>query len=117
VVEWVKEVERDSWASFKTRRSTARAKQLLASSAACVVARAAATRRGGARRGPARVGQAVGAGAGGHVAWRGVARGQLGLGKLLVKAAGSRARAEQGGTGGRRRRTGLEFSKNAGTPL
>jgi hypothetical protein len=30
MVEGVKEVERDSWASFKTRRSTTRAKQLLA---------------------------------------------------------------------------------------
>jgi hypothetical protein len=51
------------------------------------------------------------------VARRGAARGQLGLRKRPVKAAGSRARAEQGGAGGRRRRTGLEFSKNAGTSL
>jgi hypothetical protein len=73
---------------------------------------------GGARRGPARVGQAVGAGAGGHVARRGAARGQLGLGKWPAKAAGPRVRAEPGGgTRGRRRRTGLEFSKNAGTPM
>jgi hypothetical protein len=58
MVEWVKEVERDSWASLKTRRSTARAKQLLASPAACVAARAAAAvRRGGAGRGPARSGE------------------------------------------------------------
>jgi hypothetical protein len=97
VVEWVKEVERDSWASFKTRRNTAHAKQLLASPTACVAARAVAARRGGARRGPARVGQAVGAGAGGHVARRGAARGQLGLRKWLAKAVGSRAREEQGG--------------------
>jgi hypothetical protein len=48
MVEWVKEVERDSWASFKTRRSTAHAKQLLASPAA---------RRGGAGRGTARGGE------------------------------------------------------------
>jgi hypothetical protein len=54
MVEWVKELERDSWASFKTRISIARAKQLLASPAACVAARAAAARRGGAGRGPAR---------------------------------------------------------------
>jgi hypothetical protein len=40
--EWVKEVERNSWASSKTRGGTARAKQLLASSAARVAARAAA---------------------------------------------------------------------------
>jgi hypothetical protein len=52
--EWVKEVERDSWASFKTRRSTVRVKQLLASRRACVAARAAAARRGGVGRGPAR---------------------------------------------------------------
>jgi hypothetical protein len=96
-VKWVKEVKRDSWASFKPRRSTARVKQLLASPAACVAARAAAARRGGEGRGPARVGQAVGAGAGGHVARRGAARGQLGLGKWPAKAAGSRARAEQEG--------------------
>jgi hypothetical protein len=55
VVEWVKEVERDACASFKTRRSTARMKQQLASPAACVVARAAVSRCG-ARTGPARVG-------------------------------------------------------------
>jgi hypothetical protein len=101
MVERVKEVERDSWASFKTRRSTAHVKQLLASLAACVAARAAAAQRGGVRRGPARVGQAVGAGAGGNVARRGAARGQLGLGKRPAKAVGSRARAEQGGTRGR----------------
>jgi hypothetical protein len=48
MVEWVKEVERDSWASFKTRRSTVHVKQLLGSPAACVEARAAAARCGGA---------------------------------------------------------------------
>jgi hypothetical protein len=98
MVEWVKEVEWDSWASFKTRRSTARAKALLASPAACVAARAAAARRGGARRGPTRVGQAVGAGAGGHVAQRGAARGQLGLGKrpgLFQKCRDSAVKTKQ----------------------
>jgi hypothetical protein len=53
-----------------------------------------ATWRGGEK--PAEAGQAVGAGAGGHVVWRGAARGQLGLGKRPAKAAGSWARAEQG---------------------
>jgi hypothetical protein len=53
-----------------------------------------ATWRGGER--PPKAGQAVGTGAGGHVAQRGAARGQLGLGKWPAKAAGSRARAEQG---------------------
>jgi hypothetical protein len=48
------------------------------------------------REKPAEAGQAVGKGAGGHVAWRGAALGQLGLGKRPAKAAGSRARAEQG---------------------
>jgi hypothetical protein len=33
------------------------------------------------------------------------------------KVVGSRARGRAGGTGGRRKRTGLEFLKNAGTPL
>jgi hypothetical protein len=50
--------------------------------------------RGGEK--PPEAGQAVGAGAGGHMARRGAARGQLGLGKWPVKTAGSRARAEQG---------------------
>jgi hypothetical protein len=50
--------------------------------------------RGGGK--PAEVGQAVGAGAGGHVARRGESWGQLGLGKRPAKAAGSRARAEKG---------------------
>jgi hypothetical protein len=53
-----------------------------------------ATWRGGEK--PPEAGQAVGAGAGGHVAWRGAAWGQLGLRKWPVKAAGSRAQAEQG---------------------
>jgi hypothetical protein len=56
VVECVKEVERDSWASFKAKRSMAQVEQLLASSAARVAARATAARRGGAGRGPARGG-------------------------------------------------------------
>jgi hypothetical protein len=43
--------------------------------------------------------------------------GQLGLEKWPAKAAGSRAQGRVGGTRGRRRRTGLEFSKNAGTPM
>jgi hypothetical protein len=55
--EWVKEIKRNSWASFKDRGSTAHTKQLLASSAARVAARAAATRRGGAGRGPAEAGK------------------------------------------------------------
>jgi hypothetical protein len=75
----------------------------------------AARWRGGEK--PAEAGQAVGEGVGGHVARRGAARGQLGLGKWPAKAAGSQARAEQG--------EGLEVEardlsaifKNAGTPL
>jgi hypothetical protein len=74
-----------------------------------------ATWRGEERAGAGRVSGERGAG--GHVALRRAARGQLGLGKRLAKAAVSRARGRAGGTGGRRRRTGLEFSKNAGTPL
>jgi hypothetical protein len=92
----VKEVERDSWASFKTRRSTARVKQLLAS-------RRRAWRLGRRRRrdvegrGEASGGRA----SGGRGRWRargaeGSYAGQLGLGKRPAKAAGSRARAEQG---------------------
>jgi hypothetical protein len=53
-----------------------------------------ATWRGGEKPPEAR--QAVGEGAGGHVARRGAARGQLGLGKRPAMAAGSRAWAEQG---------------------
>jgi hypothetical protein len=41
-VECVKEVERDSWASFKAKRSTAQVEQRLASLATRVAARAAA---------------------------------------------------------------------------
>jgi hypothetical protein len=47
------------------------------------------------REKPAEAGQAVGVGAGGHVARKEAARGQLWLGKWPVKAAGSRAWAEQ----------------------
>jgi hypothetical protein len=47
--------------------------------------------------------EAVGAGAGGHVARSRAARGQLGLGKRPVRAAGSaQRRTERGGAGGRR---------------
>jgi hypothetical protein len=56
-VECVKEVARDSWASFEAKGSTAQVEQLLASSAARVAARAMAARRGGARRGPAQGGE------------------------------------------------------------
>jgi hypothetical protein len=55
-VECVKEVERDSWVSFKAKRSTVQVEQLLASSTAHVAARAMAVRRGGAGRGPTRGG-------------------------------------------------------------
>jgi hypothetical protein len=75
VVELVKEVERDSWASFKTRKSIMHAKQLPTSPAACVAARAAAARRGGTGRGPARGGERRGAALEGHVARRRAARG------------------------------------------
>jgi hypothetical protein len=120
VVEWVKEVERDSWASFKTRRNTARAKQLRASSAACVAARAVAARRGGAGRGPARCGGRRARALEGT--WRGEERrGAVGAREMAGEGGvvtASRARVEQGGgTGGRRRRTGLDFSKNVGAPL
>jgi hypothetical protein len=80
VVEWVKEVERDSWASFKTRKSTAHTKQLLASPAACVPAWAAAARRGGAGRGPARGGE--------RRAWRGTWRGEERRGAAVARENG-----------------------------
>jgi hypothetical protein len=56
-VECVNIVERDSSTSFKAKRSTAQVEQLMASSAARVVAWAMAARRGGAGRGPARGGE------------------------------------------------------------
>jgi hypothetical protein len=74
-----------------------------------------ATWRGRERASAGRV--SGGRGAGGHVARRRAARGSWGSGKWPAKAAGSRARGRAGGTGGRQRRTSLEFSKNAGTPL
>jgi hypothetical protein len=81
----------------------------------CVAARAAVARRGGARRGPARGGErrlgcwdgAEGSGAGQQV-----------LGTWPARAAGSgREKNRERGTGGRRRRTWLQFVKSAGTPL
>jgi hypothetical protein len=89
VVKWVKEVKRDSWASFKTRKSIAHAKQLLASPAACVAARAAAARRGGAGRGPARGGEWWARARALEGTWRGEQRhgGSWGSGKWPAKVA------------------------------
>jgi hypothetical protein len=92
----VKEVERDSWASFKTRRSMARVKQLLASWQR-VWRLERQRRRDVEGRGEAIGGRASGV----HERWRarGAERsgaGQLGLEKWPAKAAGSWARAEQG---------------------
>jgi hypothetical protein len=101
--EWVKEVERNSWASFKARGSTTHAKQLLASSAARVAAWAVAARCGGAGRGPARGGE------GWAQCWRGTWRGEERRGAAGARENGRRRRrgraqreTERGGAGGRR---------------
>jgi hypothetical protein len=53
-----------------------------------------------------------------HVARSRAARGQLGLGKLASEGGGVGRREKQSrGTGGRRRRTSLQFIKSVGTPL
>jgi hypothetical protein len=108
-VEWVKEVERDSWASFKTTRSTAHAKQLLANLAACVVAWAAAVRHGGAGRGPAMEGRGedqrgVVSGGRGRGRWRARGTERSGAG-----AAGAWEMASKGG-----RVTGAERNREEG---
>jgi hypothetical protein len=86
MVEWVKGVERDSWASFKTRRSTARVKQLLAS-------RRHAWRLGPQRRDVEGRGEATGGRAsGGRRRWRARGAERSGAG-----AAGAREMAGEGG--------------------
>jgi hypothetical protein len=99
VVEWVKEVERDSWASFKTTRSTAHAKQLLANLAACVVAWAAAVRHGGAGRGPARGGERRARARALEGTWHGEERrgGSWGLGNGQQRRQGHGRREKQRG--------------------
>jgi hypothetical protein len=43
--------------------------------------------------------------------------GAIGAQEMAGEGGGVTGASRAGGTGGRRRRTGLEFSKNAGTPL
>jgi hypothetical protein len=88
--EWVKEVKRNSWARFKTRGGTAHVKQLLASSAARVAARAVAARRGGAGRGPVEAGKRW------VRCWRGTWRGEERHGAAGARENGRRRRRGHG---------------------
>jgi hypothetical protein len=86
MVEWVKGVKRDSWASLKTRRSTAHVKQLLAS-------RRRAWRLWRRRRDVEGRGEATGGRAsGGRGRWRARGAERSGAG-----AAGARETAGEGG--------------------
>jgi hypothetical protein len=101
---------------FKSRRRHGERELLLASQRARGArGDGGATWRGEERASAGRV--SGGRGVGGHVVRRRAARGSWGSGKWPAKAAASRARGRAGGTRGRRRRTGLEFLKNAGTSL
>jgi hypothetical protein len=107
---WVCECKRECTGSlgmcFKSRRRHGKREQVLASSVARVAVRAAAARRGGAGR----AGAARGAKRGGV--------GQLGLGHMAGEGGGGSAeRNRERRTGGRRRRTNMQFSKSAGTLL
>jgi hypothetical protein len=93
-------------------------KQLLASSAARVVARAAAARRGGAGRGPAKTEKRR------VRCWRGTWRGEERHGaagarrKWLARAAGSGAEKNRERRGWRlKTRIDLQFPQNRGTPM
>jgi hypothetical protein len=59
----------------------------------------------------------TGAGAGEHMARSRAVRGSWSSGTRPAKAAGSNTEKRSRGTGGRQRRTSLQFIKTAGTPL
>jgi hypothetical protein len=102
-----KKVMRNSWASFQTRGGTARVKQLLASSAARVAARAVE----GQGEGQQRPGSG-GCGAGGARGAENSGAGQLVLGKMAGEGSGVTGARQSRGRGWKlKTRTDMRFSK------
>jgi hypothetical protein len=114
-VERVKEVKRDSWASFKARRNTARMKQLRASisGARGGSGSGGATWRG--EEGASRGREAAGAVQERHVARGRAARGSWGSGNGQRGRWGRRREKQrEEGAGGRRGGPGCNFSEVQG---
>jgi hypothetical protein len=111
------EFVKSSGTCFRSRRRHERAGTAAGNRRDTWHTRAAAARRGGVGRGPARGGERRRGAGTARGAKRGGA-GQLELRHMAGEGGGvGREKTERGRTGGRRRRTLLQFAKSAGTPL